>query len=123
MRLDRISEDSRYSVTAEITIKTRQPGVPHHIHQARLNLTSSPARSTLTKILVDRVPLDWSSMLEQACVMVLEKHREGSPVIQLADHPMPEGLQFRLDPLLQERQAVLFFGEGDTGSKRDDREC
>jgi len=28
---------------------------------------------------------------------------------------MPEGLQFRLTPFLQERQATLFFGEGDTG--------
>ncbi len=58
---------------------------------------------------------DWNSVLEYTCVMVLQKHREGMPVIKLADHAIPEGLVHRLFPYLQERQPSLFFGEGDTG--------
>ena len=116
MRLDRLTEDSKYNVTAEVAIKSRIPGVHPHIHQARLNLTSTTARNTISKYLAERLPaMAWHGMIEQACVLVLDKYREGAPVIALAGHPMPEGLQFRLKPFLQERQNSLFFGEGDTG--------
>lgn len=116
VRVDRISENSKHETSGEITITSRIPGQSGHIHQARLNLTSSSTRKTMSKFLDERVSgLDWNAVMEYVCVMVLAKHREGMPAIKLADHAMPEGLSFRLVPLLQERQATLMFGEGDSG--------
>jgi len=114
MRLDRLHEDSKYSVTAEIKISTTTPGMPSHIHQARYNLTSTDARTRLSNYLEKRVQMDWAAMLEQASVKVLERYREGNPIIKMATHEMPERLGMRLDPILQERQATVVFGEGDT---------
>ena len=114
--VDRITESSKHETSGEITRKSRIPGESGHIHQARLNLTSSSTRKAMAKSLEERIAgLDWSGILEFVCVMVLTKHREGTPAIKLADHAMPEVLVHRLFPYLQERQATLFFGEGDTG--------
>ena len=116
VRVDRIIESSKHETSGEITITSRIPGQVGHIHQARLNLTSSSTRKSMAKFLEERIPgLDWSGIVEFICVLVLEKHREGTPIIKLADHAMPEGLTHRLSPYLQERQPALFFGEGDTG--------
>ncbi len=114
--VDRISENSRYETSGEITITSKIPGAAGHVHRARLNLTSSPSRKSMSKVLDEIIPgVEWTNVLEFVCVMVLDKHREETPTIKLADHSMPEGLVFRLRPLLQERQATLLFGEGDTG--------
>ncbi len=116
MQLDHISETSKHEVTAEILIENRAPGVNRHVHQARLNLTSTAARKTLAGHLNSRndtVP--WVDLLEQACVLVLRKHREGTPAIRLAGMTQPEGLEFRLFPFIQEHQATVLLGDGDTG--------
>lgn len=116
IRIDRLIEDSKYNVTAELNITSRAPGIAPHIHQARLNLTSTTTRGTLARHLLGRMPeVNWHTIIEQACVLVLDKHRQGSPVITLADHELTEGLKFRLHPLVQERQATLLFGDGGTG--------
>ena len=92
------------------------PEHPGHVHQARLNLTSSTTRATMGKNLTEKInTVPWAEVLEYVCVKVLEAHRQGSPVIHLADYAVPEGLVFRLRPYLQERQASVLFGEGDTG--------
>ena len=54
-------------------------------------------------------------VLPNCNIRVLEKHREGTPILHLADYQVPEGLRHRLFPYLQEKQASLLFGEGDTG--------
>ena len=59
--------------------------------------------------------LDWHVITEQLAVKILEKHRAGEPVIELVDHEASERVGHRLMPLLQERQASLLFGHGDTG--------
>lgn len=116
VQVDRITESTKYETSGEIAIKCHIPGFSSHIHQARLNLTSSSARKSMSKFLEERIPsLDWTGILEFVCVMVLKKHREGMPAIKLADHSMPEGLLHRLFPYLQERQSTVIFGEGDTG--------
>ena len=53
-------------------------------------------------------------MLEQAAVMVLAEWRKGPPTIEIAKHTPLESLGMRVSPLLQERQATVFYGEGDT---------
>ena len=115
VRVDRLSESSRHETLAEIKIANTLPGYPAHIHQARLNLKASTTRASMARNLMEKVELPWADILEFVCVMVLEAHRKGSPIVHLADHTMPEGLVFRLSPFLQERQPTVLFGEGDTG--------
>lgn len=116
MLLDRLYEDSHYQVSCEIQINTSAPGVATHLHGgSRLNLTSSEARRRLSKYLSEDIsPNNWTAMLEQAAVMVLTEWRKGAPIVELAKHQVTESLGMRVRPLLQERQATVFFGEGDT---------
>ena len=114
--MERLYEDSHYQVTCEIQINTTAHGSPSHIHGgSRLNLTSSEARRRLAKYLgEDVLPNNWTSMLEQAAVMVLAEWRKGPPAIELAKHTPNAVMAMRVSPLLQERQATVFYGEGDT---------
>ena len=49
IRIDRLREDSKYTVSGEMTVKTSVPGSSKHLHQARLNLTSTQARQTIAR--------------------------------------------------------------------------
>lgn len=117
LRADRLKEHSD-SVSAEVTIKSTLPGIAAaHLHQARLNLTSTTSRKSLAKFLEERYGLiaPWPDMLEQACVMILERYREGDPPIPLHEVPVREALLYRAFPFLLEKQANLFFGAGQSG--------
>ena len=116
IHLERLHEDSKYQVSCEIQINTTAAGSPSHLHGgSRLNLTSSESRRRLAKYLNEDVsPNNWAAMLEQASVMVLVEWRKGAPTIELAKHKIGEALGMRVAPLLQERQATLLYGEGDT---------
>jgi hypothetical protein len=116
VKVERVRENTQRETWGELTVTSTIPEDSGHIHQARLNMTASAPRKTMAKSLEDRISsLDWGGILEYVCVMVLQAHREGAPVIQLAEHEMPKGLSHRLFPYIQERQASLLFGEGDTG--------
>ena len=112
--LDRIRESSDFVVSAELTIKTTAPGVPSHLHQARFNLTSTQARSSLAKHLTEQYGeiAHWPTVLEQMAALVLAALREGEPAESVADIPEPEGIQYRIRPILLERQPTLLYGEG-----------
>lgn len=114
IRLDRLRNE-RENLTGEIAVKTTNPGVAQHLHQARFNLTSTTARKTLAKALQERLDLAWDDMIEQACVMVLAKHREGEPVIRVGNLPPREALKYRVAPLLLNNQPTLAYGPGGTG--------
>ena len=115
MRVDRIYEDSHHVITAEATVrKTDLPS--SHVHQARLNLVSTRSQVEFANKCALRVnTVDWDAMLQQMCVMVLAKYREGEPVVDLSTEPKTEGLAYRLKPLLVERQANLIYGDGGVG--------
>lgn len=87
--IDRL-DDRKHITTAEVTVRYRAPESTdyEHLHQARLNLTSTRERAALAKYLQDRVTeLDWEAVLEQACVKTLQRHREGEPVQMVGNHP------------------------------------
>jgi len=116
IKVDRFSENSHHELTAEVAIKTTVPGMPNHLHQARLNLTSTIARRTLVNYLTDRMNLDWQAMVEQMAVLVLQKYREGTPVLKLIDYSPKTGqTEYCLKPLLQQGQATMLYGDGETG--------
>jgi len=117
IRVDRIRNHSD-SVTGEITVKTLLPGHNIHVHQARVNLTSTSARRGVAKHCEERVPdsaLDWQKIIEEMAVTVLLKVREGEPVVSLHDVGPREGPRYRLAPVLLEGHPNYLFGDGGTG--------
>lgn len=115
VRMDRLDESHR-QVTAEVTVRTTLPGIPPHLHQARLNLTSTAARKTLSKALTERLHLDWDALLEYACVLVLQAYRQGEPVVRAGSLPRsPDGVAYRLWPLLRQSEPAVLYGYGGTG--------
>jgi len=117
IRVDRLHENSGSSLTGEILVKSLLPGVPSHLHQARLNLTSTTARRTLTRHLEERYPdvVDWGAIVEQACVETLDAYRQGEPVLTVNDIAPRQGPRFRLDPFVLEGHPNMIFGAGGVG--------
>lgn len=116
MRIDRILESSKHEVTGEVLVENHAPGTLKHLSQSRLNMTSAQAKKTLATTLngrVDTVP--WLDLIEQACVLVMQRHREGAPAIKLAEMTQPDDTVYRLFPYIQEHQATVILGDGDTG--------
>ena len=117
IKVNRLSSDSKNVVHGELLVQARMPGVAApHLHQARLNMTSTTARRTLAKELTYRLEsVPWADILEQTCVKVLEAHRAGSPVLKLADVGDTAGIQWLLKPVIQRRQTSVLFGDADSG--------
>jgi hypothetical protein len=117
IKVNRISADSKHQVSGELLVQARMPGLAApHLHQARLNMTSTTARNTLVKALTHRLEsLAWADIVEQTCVKVLEAHRRGSPVLKLADVEDGVGVQWLLKPVIQRRQTSVLFGDADSG--------
>jgi predicted Zn-ribbon and HTH transcriptional regulator len=112
IRIDRLIEDSRYSVTGEILVRL----AGRHIHQARMNLTSTRARSDVVRQCTSRAEgIDWNSYLEEASILVLERFRAGSAVIDFLDYQPPAKGNFLFRPFLLDGEANLFFGPGGSG--------
>ena len=117
IKVNRLSSDSKNVVHGELLVQARMPGITApHLHQARLNMTSTTARRNLAKELTIRLEsVPWADILEQTCVKVLEAHRAGSPVLRLADVEDSVGVQWMLKPVIQRRQTSVIFGDGDSG--------
>lgn len=111
--IDRLA-DNHQSTSGEVTIRYRPSDSRdfQHLHQARLNLTSTPGRHQLAKHLSERVgEIDWGAILEQSCVKVLEKHREGEPLKKVGKNPIPSRAdRYLLHPFLLANQPNLFYG-------------
>jgi hypothetical protein len=106
-------DDHNHATTGELTIKYKAPESTdyEHLHQARLNLTSTSSRNGLAKYLTERVPeVEWGGVLEQACVKTLAKHREGEPVRMVGNQPLGERPKYLSYPLLLARQPNMIFG-------------
>lgn len=114
-RLNRLREHSDYSVSAEIRIISTSP-VGGHLHQARINLTSTAALKTLAKHMAERLnTLDWGAIVEQTAVKVLAEYRKGEPPVEVGQMPVREHLAYRVDPIMVEGRPTLLYGSGGSG--------
>ena len=115
IRVDRLYEDSHYNVTGEVRIESTAPGINGHLHQARLNLTSTSARKTLAKALdeIETMPgVEWGKIVEELCVTVLHLHRLGEPPTRLDAVQPRVALKYQVEPLILANQPNLWFGDG-----------
>ena len=117
VRVDRITEDKK-SLWGEITVRGAFPPEPgwHHIFHEGLNLLAGRTRRSIAKLLKDQVQqIDWDEVLEQVCLGVIQRHREGEPVVQVRDIPKPESIKWRVEPIMIEGVPTLIYGYGGTG--------
>ena len=110
--------DEPKSLWGEWTIKANFPGLPYpwaQIHHEGMNLLTSAKKRT-AKVLTDLYPsIAWTTMIDKTAELVIAKHRQGEPVVQLKDLPPKEGLSYRVAPLLVENQPTLLYGLGGKG--------
>jgi hypothetical protein len=114
-RLDRWHE-SGGDTTAEVTVLTTAPGVPPHVQQAKLNLTSHRARQDFAKRCARRFGgVDWDDLIERACVEALAVRRQGEPVVRLADVPAEAAPVYRVAGWVPDDGATILYGDGGVG--------
>jgi hypothetical protein len=113
-RMERLYSDSHHVVHGEITV--RAYGM--HIHQARMNLTSTRSRVEVANACGKRAEgaeYDWTAIIEQTCVLILLKHRQGDPAIDLSTAETEPGDRFLIDPVLPKGHPTTIYGMGGSG--------
>lgn len=119
--VNRIREHSDGRITAEVAFKVDKPDIPPHILHTQVSLLSTRSKKDLVKELEDRYPLpegQWTSMVEQLCLISLDNHRKGKPAKEvwpaLDGEEIPQA-ELLVQPLLYKDKPTIFFGEGSTG--------
>ena len=120
-QVERIS-DKRDTV-GEFTVHTQVPGLdPYIAGPEKVNLVSGRSQAGFVKSCLENQPslkdLEWDRILSKVCREVLKLHREGAPIIVLADHHPGDKLQARIlfngRTFHAEGQHIVEFGDGGT---------
>jgi hypothetical protein len=113
----RLADDRRtQSTSGEVEVESIDQAAPGHIHQSRINLTSTQGKNGLIKVLrTANEAIDWDSIVETFCKATLEMHREGEPFQFIGNRPLSGGVKYRLWPICPEGMPAIVFGEGGTG--------
>lgn len=110
----RIREE-KSGVFGELTIVTSNPAFHPHLHgPVGFNLTSTTTRRQLVGHLTEIHSSNWGELLEQCCKIVVEEHRQGAPIVNVAGHAPSDALGMRVAPILQEKNSAIIYGEGDS---------
>ena len=112
--VERLREDSRRTVTADIRITARPEG---HIHMTRLNLLTTRGRNDVARYARERCQRgrDWDAIIEQLCVMTLDHYRVGEPIINLGEVNPPTEPVYRFKPFVVDGEPTIIYGEGGIG--------
>jgi len=123
LRLGRLKRSGQ-ELAGELRIVTQWDGVKTVdgvLHQARFNVSSVAARSSLIKHLKSRTEntpfteMDWGDALEHLCQNVLSAEREGEPLISM-DGPLPERrAKYDVKPLLPHGVVTIIYAPGGVG--------
>lgn len=80
------------------------------------NLVSSQSRDRLAASLTAKVKnVDWREIIKDMTIGVLEAFRQGIPAVKISQIPERVKPRYRVEPLIFEDEANLFYGDGDTG--------
>ena len=85
-----------------------------HLKEGNLSLTNIKERTSLAKELTTLYPIDWSSILEQLCVLVLREIRRGEPVYVLGEG-VAERPEWLCEPFILANQPSVIFGAPSSG--------
>lgn len=115
MKFQRLQESDRSGLSAEVTI-TYTPLTHPHLHRSTINLSAARTRTSIVKLLKERIPdLDWYALIEAAFVTVMDAYRVGEPVHNLRDVVPSESLPYRIEPFILTRAPSLIYGPGGLG--------
>jgi hypothetical protein len=114
-RLADSRKDQSTSAEVLLTATDAIPGAAH-MHQGRVNLTSTRAKADLAKALTGMDnSIRWADIVEAMCVGVLKLHRQGEPIISVGTMPLSGGQRYRVWPMCPDGVCSVLFGEGGTG--------
>ncbi len=113
IEFDRVGE-GREGIYAEIVVAQLHEGKPTLLHASRLNLMSPTARGSAVKALAARYRFDWSTAVDQACFLAVQKFREGEPTIDLREVNHLERPRWLLKPYLEHGGPTVLFAPGGT---------
>jgi hypothetical protein len=96
-----------------LTVESAVPGVPRHLHEATHNFSSLTTRRALAKELEERsrVQLPWRDYVENFCVSVCRREREGEPLLPLASWPDEQRPADHIEHLAPYGVSTWLFGE------------
>lgn len=101
-------------LNAEVRWATTLPGMASHLHEARLNLSSTTARESVIKAVSNRIGRDselrpvFEDFVEIACVTAIRSFRQGAPLVNLA-HRTPVAPQFAVESLFPLHKRIQVF--------------
>jgi hypothetical protein len=123
LRLGRLKRSGQ-ELQGELRISVNWDGiktVDGQLHQARFNVSSVAARSSLIKHLKNRTDntpfsdMDWGDALEHLCTYVLDHERQGEPLISM-DGPVPERKsKYDVKPILPHGVVTILYAPGGVG--------
>lgn len=115
----------RGTLFGELTVRCGLPGARTTrgnglIAASEFNLSSLHSRQTHAKFLGSRTPgtgIDWLTVIEEFCQLVIEAERLGQPALRLDELPRPPVEEFLRvgDLLLPRSNPAILFGDGGTG--------
>ncbi len=106
-RLHLHNSDGR--VTGELLIKDE--GAPV-FPQTSFNFTSDRTRASLAKSLSEKDSRPWADMINQLCLAVVDRAREGEPVQELWTNADDiKEIEFLLEPVIVKGVPTVVFGE------------
>lgn len=112
-------KDGSDGLHAEISVQALNvAGKAGHLHWGRLNLSSTTARASLSKILATRVkgePVDWLGLLEIACTKTAQTVREPAQVIDLSRIEPCKTELYAVSPLVTLHETNILYGDGGSG--------
>ena len=96
-----------------LTVESTMPGTPSHLHEAAHNFSSLSSRTSLAKALTERAStVPWRDVLEQFCVGVMRREREGAPFLELSAEPEKPRELDQVARLVPWRAPTWLYGEG-----------
>lgn len=116
--VEAVREGARNStIEADVTFSSRRVTGPGHLRHARLTLGSQSGKDSYIRGLKKREPMvDFDTVIEQLCVGIIRRYREGSPVVKSrADEDTVDLVDWHVSNLVDTGSSTLIFAPGGSG--------
>lgn len=118
-RITRTHQHKDGRVTAEVKFQSGASGFPRQLHQCQINLVATRSKQELANALHKRredIPTeDWQSLVEEMSWEVIDRLREGEPVIEITTEDDVPPLSYLVDPIVVEDEPTVIYGLGGCG--------
>jgi hypothetical protein len=107
-------EEVKMDVKCELMVTVANRNFPEH--EGRITITSETSKMTAAgrcEKSLDAYP--WGDLIRNATNIILQRFREGEPMVDLRDVPKRESAEFIVEPILYRGQPNLLYGDGSLG--------